>query len=79
MTIFVVISDPDSPSLGQEIQRIYGAESINLASGQWLVSSKDKKTTKEITDSLGASEGRFGRIAAFAVSGYFGYHRPEIW
>lgn len=79
MAVFVILSDPESLRIGEAVQQIYGAESVNLAPGQWLVSSKDKKTTKEVLESIGAVGGKLGRVIAFAISGYNGFHRPDVW
>lgn len=79
MSIFVLLTTKETPEFETKVSVSFGSDSLKIAPNQWLVSSAEKTTTKEILESLGAEKGAFGQVVAFAISGYYGWHRTEIW
>jgi len=79
MAIFIIVAERGSPDLDADLTRLYGTDSYKIADNQWLVASSEKRTTKEVLDGLDANKGKFGRIAAFSISGYNGFHKTDMW
>lgn len=60
-----------------ELQRLFPGDHLKVGPGQWLVSAP--RTAKEISDSLGISDGKTGTALVFTVGAYFGRAQADIW
>jgi hypothetical protein len=79
MAIFAIIQQPSVNTGLQEIIRKEYHNSIYEIDGGhgWLVAAN--KTAKELSDSLGITEGTTGSALVFEVASYFGRANPNLW
>ncbi len=77
MAIYVILSLEENPSLEERIKHDFPEDFYRLSDREWLVSSN--KIAKAISDDLEISEGKFGQIIIFWVSGYFGWWSRTVW
>jgi hypothetical protein len=80
MTVYAILTTAaPSGELDAAILNAFPGNALQINYDQWLVSDSARKTTKEVCDAIGASEGKFGQIVVFAISGYYGFHRTDLW
>ena len=79
MALFVLISDQEYPKLVSELQRLFPEDHFKIGVGEWLISAPATTTAKELSDSLGISEGTSGSGIVIRSGGYYGRANPEIW
>ncbi len=80
MTIYAIILEPNpkSPLLGPEILKLFPEAHFALAGDHaWLVSSN--QTVKQVSDSIGLTNGENGAGVIVEVASYFGRANPNIW
>ena len=80
MTIFAVIVQPgpNSERLENAVRERFGGANYQLDGGHgWLVAAK--ATTKEVSDTLGITDGSNGAGLVVEVASYFGRANPNIW
>ncbi len=77
MAIFAVIGTNENPQLVQSLQQFFPGEHLKIGNGQWFISSRFG--AKEISDSLGITDGRNGAGIVIAVGSYFGRASAEVW
>ena len=77
MAIFAIMSEAENPILTGELQRLFPGDHLRVGPGQWLLSAP--RTAKEISDSLGISDGRSGTAIVLTTGAYFGRASADIW
>ena len=80
MTIFAVIVQPgpNSERLDDAVRGGFQGAYYQLDAGHgWLVAAKT--TTKELSDTLGITDGSNGAALVVEVASYFGRANPNIW
>jgi hypothetical protein len=77
MTVFAIIAPSEFPALSEAILMKFPNDNLTIAPGQWLVAGKG--TAKDISDSLGITEGKVSTAIVFTIVGFYGYAAPNIW
>lgn len=77
MALFAVLASQDYPSLTAELQRLFPEDHLKVGPGQWLLSAP--YTAKEISDSLGVTDGRTSNAIVIAIGAYYGRAPSDIW
>lgn len=81
MTIFTVAAKSPRPDIAQRIEREFPGQWYQVFQGNlcfWLISATEI-TTKGILDKLDMTSGGDGHVLITALSGYSGWHQPDIW
>ena len=78
MTLYVIIAREPNVKLAQKIGELFPNDHRQLKDDQWLVSAQGK-TTQNISDELGISDGDSGSAIVFATSGYYGRYTSDTW
>jgi hypothetical protein len=77
MAIFAIMAPSENQLLISELQRLFPGDHLKVGPGQWLLSAP--RTAKEISDSLGISDGKTGTALVVSVGAYFGRAQADIW
>jgi hypothetical protein len=77
MIVHLVVVEADRADLDATIRDVYPTDNFKVAPAQWLIAGD--LTSQSLIASLGAAEGRFGKIMTVPVTSYWGWHSKEIW
>lgn len=77
MTTYAIIAPGPSTELKLAMLRTFGGEHFEFSPGQY-VGQSPHLTAQGVVNSLGGA-GEVGQISVFTVSGYWGFHRKELW
>jgi len=80
MAIFAIIPQPNANSakLAGAVEAQFKDYNYPIDGGHgWLVAAK--KTTKDVCDVLGVTDGSNGAALVFEVASYFGRANPNVW
>jgi hypothetical protein len=78
MSLYIILATIEHEGLQTQIESKFSSQFYKITPTQWIVSA-EHLTSKEVLTTLGADKGEYGRIVAFSVSGYFGWHQPDMW
>ncbi|HDC4619833.1 hypothetical protein [Enterobacter asburiae] len=83
MTIFAVISDSENKALFERMGEIFEAEDLlKVDERVILVSSGEFSIARQITQKIeenGVPLKTYGRVVAFSITSYQGYHYKKMW
>ena len=78
MQTFSVISLEANQNLGAKVAEVYPDSFMRINDNTWLVADSGR-TTKDVCDRLGATNGEFGSVVVFLIESYFGWASKTIW
>ncbi|CAI2056905.1 Uncharacterised protein [Serratia quinivorans] len=83
MATFAVISDRDNEKLHVRVLEIFPEDDVMKADNRliFIASSKDN-LAKQITEKIesnGVHLKEYGRVIAFSITSYQGYHYTKVW
>ena len=77
-TVFFITSlGENNPVLEQAIVKNFPNDYLAISPNEWLVAASG--TAKNISDTLGITDGTSGGGVVFSTSGYFGRANNQIW
>jgi len=77
MALFAILSDGENKLLLGELQRLFQDDHLRIGPGQWLLSAPS--TAKEVSDSLGITDGRTTSAIVITVGAYYGRAPADVW
>lgn len=77
MAVYAIIAPAASGALTQAMARTFEGEHFEFSPGQFVAQSSNL-TVQGVVNALGGS-GEVGQIVVFTVSGFWGFHRKDLW
>lgn len=77
MAVFAVLMPVNNATLEQSIEERFKTDALKIRPGQWLVAAPG--TAKELSDTLGVTDGSNGSAVIITAASYFGRANPSIW
>jgi len=77
MTTFAIIAPAGDARLQTAVAKLFPAKNFEIAPGQFVVSAAGL-TASQVSANLG-DDTKVGQYVVFAVAGYWGYHRKDLW
>lgn len=83
MAIFAVVSDRDNTKLFTRIRELFPADNLKKVDDHLImVISTEDSTAKQLTVKIeknGTPLKDYGRVVAFSISSYQGFHKKSLW
>lgn len=77
MSTYAIIAPAADPRLKIAIDRVFPEKNFEFAPGQF-VATRTGLTSTQLAAEIGTNE-QVGQYVIFSVSGYWGFHRRDLW